>query len=171
MRKVLLNVAVSLDGYIEGPKGEIDWCMTDQDYGMSTFVKRLDAIFIGRKSYDLLLTMDPNPYPDLTKYVFSRKLRKAAGKTIIVNGNVQREVRRIKKKNGKDIWLFGGADLVTQFVNANLIDEMHLSVHPLFLGSGTPLFQDIKRRKEFTLKEMKTYSTGLVQLLYTLRRR
>lgn len=64
MRKILLNLAVSLDSFIEGPKGEFDWCFTDQDYGMTGFLERIDAIFMGRKSYELFEQMDKNPFPD-----------------------------------------------------------------------------------------------------------
>ena len=171
MRKIILNVAISLDGYLEGPKGEIDWCLTDQDYGMSAFLKRLDAIFIGRKSYERLLKMNSNPYPAMTKYVFSTKLKNVANNTVLLKGNLEKEARRIKKQKGKDIWLFGGAQLVTGFVNANLVDEMHLALHPLFLGKGKPLFQNIKQEKQYRLKDAKTYSTGLVQHIYESKRR
>src|SRR5206468_11515903 len=75
MRKIILNVAVSLDGFIEGPNGEFDWCLTDQDYGMKEFLDRTDAIFFGRKSYELLQSMEPNAYPKKKKYVFSRTLK------------------------------------------------------------------------------------------------
>ena len=67
MRKVILGLAVSLDGYIEGPNGEYDWCLTDQDYGMSAFYKRIDSLFIGRKSYDLTLSMGDEAMPDFPK--------------------------------------------------------------------------------------------------------
>ena len=72
MRKIILNVAVSLDGFIEGPNGEFDWCFTDQDYGMSDFMKSIDAILFGRKSYELMLKMSKNPFPEKMKYIFSK---------------------------------------------------------------------------------------------------
>ena len=74
MRKVMLNLAVSLDGFIEGPNGEFDWCFTDQDYGMMDFMNRIDVIFIGRKSYELVLQMGKHPYSDKLKYVFSKTI-------------------------------------------------------------------------------------------------
>ena len=167
MRKVILNLAVSLDGFIEGPNGEFDWCFTDQDYGMKAFMKRIDAVFMGRKSYEVVKKMGgENPYPKLKNYVFSRTLNHVDAGSILVNGDLEQEVKAIMHQRGKDIWLFGGASLVTSFVNANLVDELWLAVHPLLLGGGKPLFQEIRGRIPFTLKETKAYSTGLVQLFY-----
>src|SRR5450759_4480998 len=83
MRKVILNLAVALDGYIVGPNGEYDWCYSDQDYGMTDFMKRTDAIFFGRRSYEVLVGTDQNPYPEKKKYVFSRSMKSAAGAQII----------------------------------------------------------------------------------------
>ncbi len=165
MRKVILNVAVSLDGFIEGPKGEFDWCFTDQDYGMKDFLSGVDAIFFGRKSYDALTRLEKNPYPNVKKYVFSRTLNSVPDATVIRDG-VEHSVRSIKADRGKNIWLFGGADLTRQLLDLGLVDEMQLAVHPLFLGSGTSLFSGIRNRIGLTLVDSKTYSTGLVQLFY-----
>lgn len=170
MRKILLNVAVSLDGFIEGPKGEIDWCFVDQDYGMNAFMKRIDAIFFGRKSYELALKMGPHIYPEYTKYLFSRTLTEAEPGTHIISSDIAKEVKAIQREKGKGIWLFGGAKLVSDLLNLNLVDELHLAVHPLLLGGGTPLFQNIHRRTVFVLKGTKEYSTGLVQLVYEKKR-
>src|SRR3954465_7183170 len=103
MRRVVLNLAVSLDGFIEGPNGEFDWCFTDQDYGMANFLNRIDSIFFGRRSYEVLISMDKNPYPDKTKYVFSSTLNSTDPSTIVVGGNLQTVVNNIKTKAGKDI--------------------------------------------------------------------
>jgi len=167
-RKVILNLAVSLDGFIEGPNGEFDWCFGDQDYGMKAFMTSIDSIFMGRKSYEVAMKYEgKNPYPRITSYVFSNTLKEAYKGTRIVSGKLAEEVRKITGEKGKNIWLFGGASLVTGFLNEGLIDELQLSVHPLVLGGGKPLFQEIKGRIPFKLKEAKTYSSGLVQLFYT----
>ncbi len=165
MRNVILNLAVSLDGFIEGPNGEYDWCYTDQDYGMSAFMKRIDTIFFGRKSYEVLVGTDGNAYPDKKKFVFSRTVKSVAGAEII-RGNIAKEVGSIKEQQGKDIWLFGGADLAAFFLDAGLIDELQLAIHPLLLGRGKPLFRGIQHRIGWTLIEARPYSTGLVQLFY-----
>lgn len=171
MRKVILGLAVSLDGYIEGPNGEYDWCLTDQDYGMSAFYKRIDSLFIGRKSYDLTLSMGDEAMPDfpkLTEYVFSTTLKEVKPGAILINGDIEAEVNRIKNEPGKDIWLFGGANLTASLLNLGLIDEIGLAVHPIILGSGKPLFSNIKGKIPLKLIDTKTYSSGLVYLTYTL---
>lgn len=167
MKKILLNVAVSLDGFIEGPNGEYDWCFNDQDYGLTPFFKGLDSIFMGRKSYEVSTkTADVNPWKGITTYVFSRTMDKSPSDDVKVVRGMD-DVQSIIDQPGKDIWLFGGAELTTAFLNAGLIDELWLSVHPIVLGAGKPLFQNIDGRKHMKLVESKTYDTGLVSLKYT----
>ncbi len=168
MRKIILNVAMTLDGYIEGPNGEYDWCFTDQDYGMTQFMESVDTIFFGRKSYELMLQYEKNPYPAHTKYVFSRTLKAVGAHTQLISHNLEEKVRAIRKEEGKDVWLFGGADLTTTFIHAGLVDQLQLSVHPLLLGKGKPLFIDVEERIHLKLMHTQTYATGLVQLWYQL---
>jgi dihydrofolate reductase len=167
MRKVILGLAISLDNFIEGPNGEYDWCFTDQDYGMSDFFGRIDALFIGRKSYELTLSMgDDTGFPKLKNYVFSNSLKEVEAGNELVNGDVKAKVQAIKNSPGKDIWLFGGASLTASLMNEGLVDELWLSVHPILLGSGKPLFSGISNRIKLTLFETKAYETGLVSLKY-----
>jgi dihydrofolate reductase len=173
MRKVILGLAVSLDGYIEGPNGEYDWCFTDQDYGMSSFFKSIDSIFMGRKSYEVSKSAEAqspsgeNPWKGITTYVFSNSLKSINDKDVqLVSGNVVDAVRKLRAVKGKNIWLFGGAELTASFVNAGLVDEFWLSVHPVLLGAGKPLFQKIGDRKNLKLIDHKAYDSGLVSLRY-----
>lgn len=168
MRKVILGLAVSLDGFIEGPNGEYDWCFTDQDYGMQEFFGRVDAIFLGRKSYELVKNMpaEATGMPQMTEFVFSNSLESLEGDRILVKGDLAEQVRAIKNQPGKDIWLFGGAALTSSMLNLGLIDELWLSVHPVILGAGKPLFQGIDGRKHLKLLDVKHYDTGLVSLRY-----
>jgi dihydrofolate reductase len=171
MRNVILQLAVSLDGFIEGPNGEYDWCFTDQDYGMSEFMQRVDSMFIGRKSYELVLSMGEAAmagFPKLKEYVFSTTLTDVKPGATVVNGDTATEVQRIKNEPGKDIWLFGGASLTTSLLNLGLVDEISLAVHPILLGGGKPLFSNIEKQVPLTLKDTKRYSTGLVSLTYTI---
>jgi dihydrofolate reductase len=172
MRKVILMVAVSLDGFIEGPNGEFDWCYTDQDYGMKDFFKRVDAVFLGRKSYELAQGMEGGTdwMPKMKEYVFSNTLKEAKDGVSIVSGNIGLAVEQIKKEPGKDIWMFGGASLTESLMNEGLIDEFILAVHPILLGSGKPLFHGIKDRIHLELINSKQYNTGLVSLHYTLKK-
>ena len=170
MRKVILGLAVSLDGYIEGPNGEYDWCFTDQDYGLSAFFKRIDSIFMGRKSYEVAQSNSgggENPWKGITTYVFSKSLKEVKGEDVrLLSGDAEEQVRKMRAQPGKDIWLFGGAELTTFFINRGIVDEMWLSVHPVLLGAGKPLFQNIRERKNLKLIEHKVYETGLVSLVY-----
>ena len=170
MRKVILSVAVSLDGLIEGPNGEYDWCFTDQDYGMSDFFKRIDSVFMGRKSYELVLSMDDVQIPGVPKlkeYVFSNTLNEVRPGAVLINGDIQTQVNQIKQQEGKDIWLFGGAGLTTSLLHLHLVDEIALAVHPIVLGNGKPLFQKIPKRIRLTHIDTKSYATGLVILTYS----
>jgi dihydrofolate reductase len=165
VRKLILNLAVSLDGFIEGPNGEFDWCFTDQDYGMKDFLRRIDAVFFGRKSYEVLLGMEKKPFPKMKKYVFSKTLESMEDVSIIRDA-IGDTVRTIKKQAGKDIWLFGGASLISSLMTLGLVDELQLAVHPILLGTGKHLLSDIQNRIPLKLVDTKTYSSGLVQLFY-----
>lgn len=170
MRKLLLNLAVTLDGYIEGPNGEIDWCLADQDYGMTAFLERCDALLMGRKSYTGMLAYDADPWPEKHKHVFSRTLREVIPNTEVLAGDVAQEVGRLKAMPGKAIWLFGGADLIAQCLQAGLVDELCLAVHPVLLGGGRPLFTPDARRTGLRTLDTRTYDTGLVQVTYAVVR-
>ncbi|HWJ27790.1 MAG TPA: hypothetical protein VNS32_14690, partial [Flavisolibacter sp.] len=104
MRKIILGVAVSLDGYIEGPNGEFDWCFTDQDYGLSEFFKRIDTSFMGRKTYEVAMAMGEEAnLPKVKEYVFSNTLTQVKNGAILINGDIRSEVEKIKSSQGKDI--------------------------------------------------------------------
>jgi dihydrofolate reductase len=168
MRKLILHVAVSLDSFIEGPKGEFDWCFTDQDYGMAAFFKSIDAIFMGRKSYELVQSMKgQNPWKGMKTYVFSNSLREIKDKeAVLICGDIRAKVESLKKESGKDIWLFGGASLTASLMNEGLVDGLVLAVHPILLGQGKPLFQGVKGRVKTTLTSCQKFDTGLVMLNY-----
>jgi dihydrofolate reductase len=164
-----MSLAVSLDGYIEGPNGEYDWCFTDQDYGLSDFFKRIDTVFIGRKTYEMTLNTNGGAnFPKIKEYIFSTTLSKVKKDATLINNNVEMQVRKIKQEKGKDIWLFGGAGLTASLINLKLVDELSLAVHPLLLGKGTPLFSTVQNRVNLSLIETKSYNTGLVVLAYKI---
>src|SRR6186713_3007690 len=101
MRKVVLGLAVSLDGFIEGPNGEYDWCFTDQDYGMSEFFKRIDATFIGRRTYEMSLGMEDQGgggFPKLKEYIFSNTLDSVKEGAVLIKGDVEAQVNKIKNE-------------------------------------------------------------------------
>ncbi|MFC0773383.1 dihydrofolate reductase family protein [Terrimonas alba] len=170
IRKVVLGLAVSLDGFIEGPNGEYDWCIPNSEYDFNEFFNRFDTIFVGRKTYQMSSEMEGGPpgFPKFKEYIFSTTLDKVKDGATLIKGNTKTEVEKIKKEKGKDIWLFGGAGLTTSLMNLGLIDELSLAVYPVLLGGGKPLFSNIKDRINLTLLDTKTYSTGVVSLTYSL---
>jgi dihydrofolate reductase len=172
MRKIILGVAVTLDGFIEGPNGEYDWCFTDQDYGMSDFIRRIDAILYGRKSYEMMkgieMPEESSLWSGRKSYVVSNTIKEHGQDFELISGDIAKEIVAIKNSQGKDIWLFGGASLTTSLLNMKLVDELWLSVHPILLGKGKFLFSGIQERVKTTLIESKVYETGLVSLRYAI---
>lgn len=167
MRKVILGVAVSLDGFIEGPNGEYDWCPPPSKTEMDDFMDKIDAILMGRKSFEL---MGQNAFPGKKVYVFSNTLKMAQGEnTFLMSGDIVSKVKEIKRQPGKDIWLFGGASVTTTFLNEQLIDEMWLGLVPIVLGAGKPLFQNIHQRKLFSVTEV-SEKGGYVSLTLQAKR-
>ncbi|UAL47408.1 dihydrofolate reductase family protein [Sutcliffiella horikoshii] len=177
-RRIILDLAVTLDGFIEGINGEVDWCIMDPDMEFTKFLNEIDTILYGRKSYDLWGQYIPktedseidkemwNLVHSKEKYVFSKTQKGTDNEAIFINENIREEVLKLKEKTGKDIWLYGGASLITTFINLGLVDEFRLSVHPVVLGQGKPLFVSIKERLNLKLVLTRTFSSGVVQLTY-----
>ncbi|WP_102346126.1 dihydrofolate reductase family protein [Bacillus sp. Marseille-P3661] len=177
-RRILLDLAVTLDGFLEGKNGEVDWCIMDSEMGFNNFLNQIDTILYGRKSYELWGQYTPEKHSDTEKemweiiqskekYVFSRTQKGTDNKAAVyINDKIHEEVNKLKSKPGKDIWLYGGAGLITTFVNLGLVDEFRLSIHPVILGEGRPLFVDIKKKLNLRLVDSRTFSSGVVQLIY-----
>lgn len=143
MRKIILGVGMSLDGYIARPDGEIDFLFTPKDYSMAEFFAEVDTAVMGRKSLETGLKMSGGSLPALPMelYVFSHS--KAPGKCdgwTFVNESPAAFIERMRRRNGKDIWLMGGGELSRDFLIADLVDEIHLGIIPVLLGEGIPLF-------------------------------
>ena len=168
MAKVVLGVAVSLDGYIEGPGGAIDWCFTDQDYGMASFIDNIGGIVMGRKSFEQMMQLGGNPWPDKPIYVFSRNASLEPAKGIhFVSGDLVSVIRELLRTINRNLWLFGGGDLIAQCIELDLVDRYWLSVHPILLGGGMKLFPAEGHPRALTLTDQKAYSSGLVSLTYS----
>lgn len=177
MKKIILDLAVTLDGFIEGPNGETDWCIMDDDMNFDGFLSSIDTIFYGRVSYDMWGNYQPDENASSTekslwkevhtknKYVFSSQNREDDNASFI-NSDIAAKANEIKKQSGKDIWLYGGASLIKTFIQLNLIDTYRISVHPIALGSGKPLFEDLKERLELKLLTTNIFKSGVIQLIY-----
>ena len=166
MRKIILNVAISLDGFIEDENGGFDWCFTDQDYGMTEFLRQIDAIFFGRKSFEVLQAFDEDSFSSYRRIVFSGKLDSVPSGWELGGHDASEYASTIKRQPGKDIWLFGGSKLLHSLMRKNLVDEYLLSVHPIALGSGTSLFGEYPERVKLKLISSQSFDSGLVQLRY-----
>lgn len=100
------------------------------------------------------------------KYVFSRTSKESDQQATYIKDHIQEAVNQLKKEPGADIWLYGGASLITTFINLRLVDEFRLSIHPVVLGEGTPLFAGLKQRLNLKLVDSKVFSSGVVQVIY-----
>lgn len=152
MRKLKLYIAASLDSYIAGPNGEIDWLEVggDLDYGYQEFNSSIDTTLMGTATYQLTLTFDDFPYPDTTNYVFTRGMPPPDTAYVrFISGDIAGFVRSLKEQPGKDIWLIGGGQINTVMLNEELIDEIILTLFPLVLGEGIPLFAPGAKRSSF----------------------
>lgn len=178
-RNIILDLAISLDGYIEGPEGEVDWCVMEPEMDFPKFLSQIDTIFYGRKSYDKWGNHKPHRKAlksdqimwtlinSKKKYVFSRTAKANQKQATYITGDIAAQVAAIKAQAGKNIWLFGGSELIDSFMQLDLIDEYRLSVHPVVLGAGKPLFPSLQQRLSLTLKDTRTFPSGVVQLIYT----
>ncbi len=166
MRKLKLYTAATLDGYIAGPNGEIDWLDAggSLDYGYREFYASIDTTLMGSSTYKVTLGIGQFPYPDTTNYVFTRgTVPPDTDYVRFVSGDIAAFVRSLKAEHGEDIWLVGGGQVNTVMLNAGLIDEMVMTVFPLVMGEGIPLFAPGATRTEFKTVSCETYETDLIQ--------
>jgi dihydrofolate reductase len=165
-RNIILFIATSLDGYIARKDGGIDWLFTDQDYGYEQFYSRIDTVIMGRKTYEDVLTFGEFPYKGKECYVFSKTNQKNNPYVEFIHEDVLEFITKLIQQEGKDIWLVGGAGLIESFIRHNLIDEFIISIHPILLGDGIPLFLQNEYETKLTIKNCNVFDTGLVQLHY-----
>ncbi len=167
MRKVVLGLGISIDGYIARLNGAVDFLFMPKDCSMAPFFKTIDVAIMGRKTLDVALKMGGSFGPSLPTYVFSRS--KPPGEregVVFTKESPAAFIRKLRKRPGKNIWLMGGGGLAREFLAADLVDELHLGVVPVLLGEGIPLFPAGFPQRDFALIENKTYSRGLIALKY-----
>jgi dihydrofolate reductase len=171
-------IASSLDGFIAREDGSIDWLFTDNDYGYQEFYQSVDAVIMGRKTFEkgLELGCGINPTKDKKNYIFSRDQRPSNGKekdddddddeVEFVGHDIIEFVERLVNSSGKDIWLVGGSEIISLLLKANLLHDIILSIHPKILGKGIPLFKNIRKEMNLKLINCNAYDSGLIQLHY-----
>jgi len=169
MRRICYSVAMSLDGYIAGPNGEIDWIVQDPEADFGALLARFDTWLMGRRSFELTQTPGAPKMPDVAVVVASRTLRAADYPGVqIIADDLPEAVRRLRKRPGKDIWLFGGTGLFHSLVELGEVDAVEVSVIPVLLGGGLPLLPTANRRTKLRLTGSKVYQkSGIVRLEYT----
>lgn len=180
-RKIIVYIATSADGYIARPDGDVEWLNRrprTADYGMKTFYSTIDAILLGRKTYDWALAyckkkgMKGGVFDTkLANYVFSRKPPKRAAPGVeFVSGPVKAFAQRLRATPGKHIWMMGGGELIASFLDAKEIDEFDIHVIPTFIGEGIPLVAPRYRDVPLRLRSAKKYPDGSVRLRYDVAR-
>ena len=185
MRKVILNMMVSLDGFMEGPDKELDWHVVDDEfneYGISV-LNAVDTILFGRVTYQFFENYWPAAAKDpgtskidleiaekinnINKIVFSTTLKDVEWENSKLLKNViPDEINKLKQESGKDMVIFGGAGIAQSFINLNLIDEYRIIVNPVVLGKGKTLFENINKKFKLKLMKTKVFNSGVVILYY-----
>jgi dihydrofolate reductase len=168
MRKIVAGFAISLDGYIEGPNGEYDWIVMAKEFDFAAHMKRFDAFFFGRKSYEKLLQYGDVTFPGIQNYVFSNSITSTDGNFTLLKGDIRAIVAEIKGQRGKDIAVYGGASLLSSLLDLNLVDELNMSVIPVLLGQGKRMLEPLKERIQLTLTGSRKFSNGTTQLTYAV---
>lgn len=173
MRKIILYIADSLDGYIAGKDDNIDWLFTDQDYGYKEFYASIDTALMGRKSYEQIIKMEGGNFiPDKDVYIFSKTIDKPVYDNYeVIKTDMIDFTRSLLRKPGEDIWLVGGGEIIKVFLENNLIDEIIVSIHPTLIGSGIPLFPAGNYFVNLEVIDCIKFNSGLVQLKYSVSKK
>jgi len=171
MRKVILYISMSLDGYIARPNGDISFLSSmenkNQDYGYAEFNKTVDTVIVGRKSYDKVLSMGfKYPHTDKEVFIISKTQHGNSGAFKYYSGSLKTLIADLKSKSGKNIYCDGGSLIVNELLNDDLIDEFIISVIPIILGDGIKLFNRGRPEVLLLLINCEKYDTGLVQMHY-----
>lgn len=167
MRRLRYSVAASLDGYIAGPNGEIDWIVHDPDIDFAALFAQFDTLVMGRVTYEAVLALGDRSTATKRRIVCSRTLRPDDHPDVeVVATDVEAVVTALKHEPGKDIWLFGGGALFSTLAQAHLVDAVEVAVIPVLLGGGTPLCQPPAPRVNLRLTSHRVYGSGIVMLEY-----
>ncbi len=179
MRKLKLQVQMTVDGYIAGPNGEMDWMSFNWDDGLKKYVTELtepvDCIVLGRKlAQGFIPHWAANPKQEgaekingTHKVVFTKTLDKSEwDNTVLAKGDIAEEINKLKAQEGKDIIAYGGAGFVSSLIKQGLIDELHLFINPAAIGNGMTIFKELDSKQNFTLVKATPFDCGIVVLHY-----
>lgn len=188
MKRLKLQVQMSIDGHIGGPNGELDWMVWNWDDKLKNYVDELtdsiDTIILGRKMTEGFISHwtnvmgkpDSPEYPfakrmiETPKVVFTKTLNESKWpNTDIATGDLTEEINKLKRRDGKDIIVYGGASFDASLIKAGLIDEFHLFINPAAIGNGLAIFKDLNHNQKFTLVKSTPFDCGIVVLHYRLQ--
>src|SRR5262245_2665098 len=177
MGKVIASMAMSHDGYIARKNGDTAWLNNamspEEDYGFADFMSKIGAYIIGANTYREItksgMAGGDNQVPT---YVISHQKNLKLGKnTHLYSRDLKELIKKIKAETEKDIWLFGGGDLTTQFINLNLVDELGIAIVPVLIGGDVPFFDNVVEQKNLMLLESKTYEkSGMISITYGFKK-
>lgn len=175
MRQIVLYIATSMDGYIATKDDGLDWLInhdnpTGTDYGYEEFYNTVDTIVMGKSTYRVIREMgDEWIYANCKTYVVSRTDEETNPEHNItfIDANLEERMHKLRQQEGKDIWLMGGGQLVSKFIDLNLLDRMTITIIPTLLGGGgIPLFPQQKENTLWSLANTQTYENGVLILEY-----
>ena len=168
--RISIYIATSIDGYIARKDNSLDWMDRvggfDEDYGFQKLLSSIDALIIGRKTYEIATTV-PDPYPGKRVIVLSNSLHSVKAGMELYQGDLTALVAKLHKEEIKHIWIDGGVT-ISQFLSAQMVDTMTLSRIPVILGDGLPLFHMIDKEISCRLLSSQSYPSGLVQSIYEI---
>ncbi len=174
-RLVWYSVAMSLDGFIAGPKGEYNWIPNEPEIDWAGFMGRFDTVLMGRQSYAASLTAlgVAGEMPGMKSYVFSRTLDQAKHPkvTVVRENQISETLSALRKAEGKQIWLFGGGDLFRSLMAKGEVDRIEVGLTPVLLGGGIPFLPGLDKLAQLRLLETRHYAaSGIMMLTYEVRR-
>ncbi len=175
MPLIKLFIACSVDGFIARPDGDIGWldavAAAGEDYGYAAFYETVDTIVLGRKTYDKVLSFGIEfPHKNKSTYVITRTPRASEGNVHFYTGDLTALIQQLKATGTKDVYIDGGAELVHALLSEQLIDEITVSYIPVLLGAGIRLFKESFPEQKLKLTTVKSFSSGLVQVVYEVLR-
>jgi len=174
-RKIIVNIAMSVDGYIARTDGNLDWLTSRRApkgfYGLPKFSHSVDAKILGRKTFDLSVKMGASFSRDDVHYVFSRQPPPASVPVSVqfVTESIRGFAERLHKQAGKNIWMMGGGEIIGSFLDEAAIDEFIITVVPTFIGEGVPLIAPRHRAVTLRLRGVQQFPDGVVQLHYEVQ--
>jgi dihydrofolate reductase len=187
MRKLIVSLHTSLDGYVGGPNGEMDWINIDDEIFdfVADFTEKADTALYGRITYEMMDNYWPTAanktnatkhdlvhsawYNNSKKIVISRTIKEHKTKTVFIADNISSELKKLKSQPGKNILLFGSPSVVHYLAKHQLVDEYWLFVNPIILGRGIPLFVENEKRTELQLSGNKSFNCGVIALHYVTK--